>query len=391
MKVHGLSNNWVEPDWPFLTLPEVDALLRRFPGAGGAGVITSYSPRPFSAASVVATPRGPVFVKRHDRQVRDRDGLLEEHRLLQYLRAHGTRVPAVLTDEDGETAICAGRWTYEVHALAAGLDLYEQDLSWTPFRSVAHARGAGRALAQLHRVAAGYQAAPRRAQTLVTSFTIFAADEPLAALERYASTRPELAGFLARRDWRAQTEATLLPHHAALRPWLSSLMPLWTHNDFHASNLLWSGADDRAEPRSIIDFGLADRTNAVHDLATAIERNGVRWLQLDGSFAEVVHWDQVLALLEGYEEVQPLSAAEAQALVALLPIVHAEFALSEADYFLRVLHAEDRALVAWEGYYLGHAAWFGSDSGRQLLAALSKWVGRERRAEAVGQVNDVGR
>ena len=49
--------------------------------------------------------------------------------------------------------------------------------------------------------------------------------------------------------------------------------PLWTHNDRHASNLFWSDAGANARPVAVIDFGLADRTNAVHDLAHAIERN----------------------------------------------------------------------------------------------------------------------
>jgi Ser/Thr protein kinase RdoA (MazF antagonist) len=389
MKVHGLSNDWVEPDWPFLTLAEVDALLRRFPAAGGAKRILSYSPRPFSAASLVATPRGRVFVKRHPALARDRAGLLEEHRLLRYLREHGGHVPAVLADEDGETAIGTGPWTYEVHTVAAGLDLYEQALSWTPFRSVPQARGAGRALAHLHWAAAGYQAQPRRAPTLVASFSIFAAEEPMAALERYLEARPALAEFLSRQDWRGKTETTLLPYHAELWPWLASLAPLWTHNDFHASNLLWSSAAEDAEPVLVIDFGLADRTNAAYDLATAIERNGVRWLALDGAFAEVVQREQILALLNGYEEVRPLTAAEAQAVRAMLPLVHAEFALSEADYFLRVLRAEERARLAWNEYFLGHAAWFGSDHGARLLDALAEWAGRGHRA--AGRPGDVRR
>ena len=65
-----------------------------------------------------------------------------------------------------------------------------------------------------------------------------------------------------------------------LLPLLPALPPLWTHNDLHASNLLWSDASDDAQATAIIDFGLADRTNAVHDLAHAIERNIVEWLAL---------------------------------------------------------------------------------------------------------------
>ena len=67
-KAHGLNGSMEEPDWPPLILSEVDSLLRRYPQAGGAEEILSRSPRPFSAAGVVATPLGSVFVKRQDRK-----------------------------------------------------------------------------------------------------------------------------------------------------------------------------------------------------------------------------------------------------------------------------------------------------------------------------------
>ena len=373
-RVHGLNNDWVKPDWPFLTVQELDGLLHYFPDATGAERILTYSPRPFSAASVVSTPRGPVFVKRHHESVRNREELTEEHNFLRYLREHSTLVPTVLADDNGETVVQHDQWVYEVHTAAEGLDLYEQDLSWTPFRSVAHARTAGRALAQLHLAAAGYNAPPRKTKTLVASFSIFAVNDPWPLLEHYVAQRPDLSAYLEKRNWRAETEATLLPYHSRLRPWLGSLPPLWTHNDFHASNLFWSSDSDDAEVRSIIDFGLADRTNAIHDLAIAIERNGIRWLALDGDFAEVVHLDQILALLDGYAEVRALTSAEAHALSAILPLAHAEFALSETDYFLRILKSTPRAPFAWDGYFLGHAKWFGSANGNRLLSHLDEWA-----------------
>ena len=74
-----------------------------------------------------------------------------------------------------------------------------------------------------------------------------------------------------------------LPFTPSLAPLLPALAPLWTHNDLHASNLFWSDAgpsESHAHATAIIDFGLADRTNAVHDIAHAIERNIVEWLAL---------------------------------------------------------------------------------------------------------------
>jgi len=368
------------PDWPRLTLAEVDELLLGYPQTRGAVALVSHSPRPFSAGSVVATCRGRAFVKRHHRTVRDREGLLEEHRLIAHLygRSNGLVAP-VLADDNGETAIEKGEWTYEVHAEANGVDVYEQALSWTPFHSSEHARAAGRALATMHCAAYGYEAAARKTQQLVTSFTILdGKHDPLEKMEAYLAERPALWAYAERRDWRAAFHELHMPLYERLVPWLPHLKPLWTQNDFHASNLMWSGNGDDAAVLGVIDFGLADRTNAVHDLATAIERNIVEWLRMDDLRANLVHLDHLDALLAGYEELRPLGYEEARALAVMLPLVHCEFALSETDYFLSILHSEDKAYLAYEGYFLAHTAWFREVQGRLLLEHLERWANERR-------------
>ena len=148
--------------------------------------------------------------------------------------------------------------------------------------------------------------------------------------------------------------------------------------DLHGSNLFWSNAGFDAEATSVVDFGLADRTNAVHDLAHAIERNIVEWLALPKEPAHgekvPVHLDHMLALLDGYEEVRLLSPEEAAALAPMTALCHAEFALTEADYFLGVLHSDTRARVATERYLVGHAKWFRSSAGQRILDALRNWA-----------------
>jgi hypothetical protein len=53
-------------------------------------------------------------------------------------------------------------------------------------------------------------------------------------------------------------------------------------------------------------------------------------------------------------------------------VCHAEFALSETDYFLGVLHSEEKAVAAYDGWLVGHAQWFLSNSGRELLDTLRR-------------------
>jgi Ser/Thr protein kinase RdoA (MazF antagonist) len=386
---HGLDGTLVKPDWPPLTLREVRALLKPFPSCGQPTAILTVSPRPFSAASVVATSSGPVFVKRHPRSVRNREGLLEEHRFLAHLLAHGAPVPRVLATAEGETAIESGAWSYEVHEVPNGVDLYADAISWTPFFSASHAYSAGQALARLHLAAQGFNAPRRAPRPLVASFTIFAAADPQAEIERYLAARPALARDPDARRGCDEALELLAPFHAALRPLLPALPSLWTHNDLHASNLLWSDAGLDAHAVAIIDFGLADRTNAVHDIAQAIERNIVEWLELTLDSAQTrdlpIHLDHLEALLDGYDSIRPLTAAEAAALAPITALCHAEFALTEADYFLAALHAPEKARVASIDYLVGHARWFHSPGGRKLLDAIDQWAAkRATRAQEVG-------
>ncbi len=138
---------------------------------------------------------------------------------------------------------------------------------------------------------------------------------------------------------------------------------------------------DDAGATAIIDFGLADRTNAVHDLAHAIERNIVEWLALVRDPAHPddvpVHLDHLLALLDGYESVRPLSADEAAALAPMTALCHAEFALSEADYFLSILHSPEKGDDGQRGLACGSRAMVPrAKLAGKLLDALRRWAVR---------------
>jgi Ser/Thr protein kinase RdoA (MazF antagonist) len=287
-------------------------------------------------------------------------------------------VPRIIQDASGETAIENGEWTYEVHEAPDRVDLYGDAPSWTPFRTVAHARAAGQALARLHRAAEKFDVPRRKPRPLVASFTIFAAEHPNAGLKCYLAARTALADHAAVLAHAEEALDLLAPFHAELWPLLAALPPLWTHNDLHASNLLWTGPGDDARSAAIIDFGLADRTNAVHDLSHAIERNIVEWLVLvdDPAHPENVpiHIDHMRALLDGYELERPLSDEEGSSLAPMAALCHAEFALSEADYFLGVLHSEEKAAMAHDGWLVGHARWFRSARGERVLDAIRQWA-----------------
>lgn len=366
---HGMAGELVAPAWPMLAETQVQEVLLDFPQLGKLEALDWHSPRPFSAAALATTDTGEWFIKRHHPSVRTVAGLEEEHRFIAHLQQHGCPVPQVQLAANHHSAIERHGWTYEIHARAQGADRYRDAQSWEPFQHPAHAEAAGYALAQLHRAAEGYEGAQRTANLLVSRPCWLTSADPLATIEAQASGLPGLARYLASRDWRRELTA-LLPLQQAACEYLQAQPPLWTHNDWHASNLLWAENPGAHEVASVLDFGLCGRTFALYDLATALERNAIPWLGLDQGITVHADLGTVDQLLAGYARARPLPAASIDALIALLPVVHVDFALSEVAYFEGLLNDRGNADVAWEGYLLRHAQWFDREEGQRLLAHL---------------------
>jgi Ser/Thr protein kinase RdoA (MazF antagonist) len=295
--------------------------------------------------------------------------------LANHLRRGGIPVPAVLSAPDGVTALAVAGGVYELHELAAGIDLYRDAPSWTGYRSPAHAHAAGGALAQLHRAAATFTAPSRPAGPLANSCAPAAAGDVIATLATLAARRPGLALGLREHPWREQLSVALTPFASVAAAALAALPRSWGHGDWHPSNLTWSTDDPRARVASVLDLGLADRTTPAWDLATAIERACVDWFALEDSDparparADLATLD---ALLNGYESQRPLNRAERGALPALMPVVHLGFALSEIEYYAAVLRSPERAQVAYRDYLIGHTRWFQTPDGAALLTHLRK-------------------
>lgn len=367
--VHGLTGELVEPDWPPLEGDEVTAVLAHY-GIGPAVELLWTSPRPMSAAALVSVGGRQLFVKRRDRRVRGRDDLEVEHAFAAHLAAGAVAVPAVLETAEGSTVVERGSWVYEVHDRMAGTDLYRDAMSWTPYRSAADATAAGAALARLHRAAEGFDLPARPPGVLVDSCVVLTASSPMDEMAGWIEGRPGLASFLDGRPWESEVATALAPWMPAASDAAGREPALWTHGDWHPSNLSWRVEDGGSEVAGVFDLGLANRTFALHDLAVAVERAGIDWLAADPE-EMAVDWGGVRGLLEGYRSAR---AASLQSLVemgsglaAILPVVHVEYALSEIEYFWSVVGSRANSELAYEGYLLGHCRWFGTDRGGELL------------------------
>ena len=366
--VHGLAGDCEPAHWPALRFGEVSELLSDHADIGTAQRITWHSPRPLSAACLVQCTHAIVFVKRHHRTIRTVDTLEEEHRFIDHLRAGCMPLPAVMRDSAGHSAKAIGDWVYEVHERANGTDIYRDTMSWAPPSSVQHAYAAGAMLGRMHLASCDYQAPQRRTHILVARSDLLCAVDPITMLDAQLPQRPALAEYLRKRDWQSDLADVLAPWHTAVQPRLTQQPRLWTHGDWHVSNLCWSGADDDKQITAIFDFGLAAATFALFDLATAIERNAISWLQLERG-ADAVHADIACALIRGYRQQHALDADAVHLLASMLPLIHLDFALSEVEYF-NALTDRHKADMAYDTFLRGHAAWFNTPPGRTLLRAI---------------------
>jgi Ser/Thr protein kinase RdoA (MazF antagonist) len=375
-----MGRDLAEPDWLPLTDEELRGILGRT-GPGGLGrrpAVTWRSPRPMSAAALVRHGDATVFVKRHHVSVRTPEQLAAEHDFATHLRTCGLPVPAVLrladgSGADGGSVLRRGDFCYEVHQVANGLDVYRDAVSWSPYASLGHAYAAGAALGRLHLAAAGFDRPARPAAVLMNSCQVITAPDPLAAAGALMAERPALAAYLAGRQWTDDFEKVLAPLIGRAAPLLGPLRPQWGHGDWHPSNLTWTSGAPDARVAGIVDFGLANRTYAVHDLALALERSVVSWLDLPETGTATADLAAAAFLLDGYQTARPLTGAEAAALPLLLPVVHVEYALSEADYFTSVAVSTAHADLAYE-YLIGHARWFTEPAGAGLLGFLREYL-----------------
>lgn len=373
----------VPADWPPLQTEEVRRLLGRLPGVADASTasITWHSPRPFSAAALISLPRPGrealyrLVVKRHHRAVRTVTNLEAEHRFIRHLGSQGIAVPRVI-DDGARSAWADNDFVYEVQELLDGEDSYRDARSWTPFLSVAHGEAAGRALARLHLASESYTAPARVPAPLNASCEIINSADPVGAVAALAAQRPGVANFLRNQPWRRELSNRLRRLHALFLPFAGTLAPLWAHNDWHPSNLLWSGDGAATHVTGIMDFGLSNLTTAGYDLATAVERSCIGWLE--PADRRPVRTDLVKALLDGYCSVRRLRPEEAAALPRLLPVVHVDYALSEVEYFDAVVRSPANAMLAYRDYLLGHLEWFDSPAGAGLCSFVEEVLAQAR-------------
>ncbi len=354
---------WLEP----LSPEEIADVLACYEGMGEFREVVRVSERPYSAGSLVRTDRGQFFVKKRPSSWRTREDLEREHTLIRHLRGKGFPTPRVHANRADVSVTVMSGWLYEVFDRARGEDVYRRAHSWTPFRSLEHARSAGETLAKFHvAVKDSPVAAPRPVSPMTARFELARRPDLIDAIGELAERLPALGEYLEERPWQEEIASVYNPFHRSVTPLLARAEGWTTHGDWHGNNLFFHG-DSVSD---VIDFHLADYSFKMYDLAVALDRNAILWLEIQRGEEEAVRRDVIDAILRGYERVSPLSASERELLPALLPIHQLDLALTNIAYYDGIERDRARADWAFESYLLDHARYYHSDAGRRLLEFL---------------------
>ena len=351
---------------------ELAAMTRRYPAAGAYSRRIRDSGRPYSAGTLFETTVGTFFLKKRARGFRRRADVLWRHRVIEHLVSRGIPTPRVLANEGGDTLTEQEGFCYELFEAAAGADIYRDIHSWMPPTHLAHARAAGEMLARVHTALRDFKLddvtrlGHSPATPMSARFDLAWAPDLTAAVEARVAGSTALGEFFAGMRWKQEIDGLYLDFHQELRRRLPEVEPAVTHGDWHVNNLLFDG-DAVA---SVIDFHLCDVSFRMYDLAVAIERNSIRWLEILDGAPDAVSFDVLEELLRGYRSVLPLSADETELLAVLLPVHQLDLALSNVEYYLVHEQKPERAEWAYQVYLCDHTRSFHTASGQGIVSFL---------------------
>ncbi|QDH13459.1 phosphotransferase [Formicincola oecophyllae] len=379
----GVDETIQHSDWPALTQAEIKAVLASHGHAHHRQPrILETSIRPYSAAALVTLPHGEeLFIKRHDGRLRTAGAQQKEHDFIHHLHSQGLPVIQPLKTPQGQSFISlpsqqGAPQIYELFPGLKGRDTYRHDVTWgQSWHNQAQAYAAGALLGRLHRASATWRTPPQPRSQEALLLSGMAPLEGADGANRFLAAMAQ-RGLPEQRALLAGDLPGLLHHfHQRLRQAPSQEVFLWGHGDWHGVNLTWR-QDDADKIEEVFDFGMSDATSAAFDLAVALERSAIAWLNPGGP----APFSQALldAFLAGYASTGFSAALKRCA--SWLPLCHVPFALSEDDYYRRLLQDGASADIALEGYLVGHMQWFLAEEGQRFLSTLQQSA--ERHAAA---------
>ena len=355
----------VDRFWDDFSESELSDLLSRFPDAGSFVRVVRPGGRPLNVSALVETERGTFFVKRRLASTRTPSMLTEEHRFVDHVRRAGIPTPEFIRTREGHTFCTQSEWLVEVQTSADGDDLYVGRHTWQPFLSETHALSLGETFRRIRDAAASFPSVPvGEVGSPSGRFVLAKADDLADAVAKKIDSEPASRAFFeSRRAWLKELDV-FEPFLEVVRTWLRETPESWVHGDPQANNCLYR--NDKVA--SVIDFHLSAPAPPLLDLAVAVDRNTLLWLDILAGNDDAADWRGLEALLKGYG---PLTAEETKVLPALVAVCQLDFAIELMQYYLRVERSPSKATWCWEAYLVGHTRWHLSDAGRRFADVIA--------------------
>jgi len=362
----------VDRFWPEISEQELRTVFSAYSKLGEFRKIRFQSSRPLSAACIVDTTKGSFFVKRNSISIRSKQDWEYEHRMIESLDKDliSFEIPEICKTLDGETVYQLGESLYEVQTTGIGKDIYRTAHTWSPLQSVDHAREIGRSLADLHNAIqkSGFKET-RNPPYQKARFEIFYAEDPALFLESYLHRIPNFETLQGSEGF---AEKVLNVYREFFtKPEEERSIPIQvTHSDPQASNFFWE--DGKAV--CLIDFHLANCNNYLYDLAVAVDRNCIYWLDLLAGKREAYSLEGALAILEEYarrSEEKSQTLPGKNLFFKALVLHRLEFALDLLNYYLNIEHSVFKAQWCIDVYILAHGKWFVEREGRKFLESCT--------------------
>jgi len=364
---------------PVLLPMELDEIRRvvinHYPDVGEPERKTGDGSRPYSASSLFVSGSGEYFLKKRSRAWRDEDDILWRHSVIDHLVNKNFPTPPLVAGRDGVTLTEEGDYYYELFHRAEGEDVYHDYHSWMPFACSDHAVSAGKTLARLHLALEDFDASGRtRLGTVI--------DKPMTARFDMA-LRPDLedsiggrinnsshlSAFFEGRRWQSELLPMLTPFSQDLRSCRKALKPWVTHGDWHGNNLFFDGG----KVSSVIDFHLTDLSFRLYDLAAALDRNCIKWLDIQDGRTDAVRFDLIGLFLEGYNSVFSVGDDELKLLSMLMPIHQLDLAVSNIEYYFGFEKNEARAEWVYQIYLIEHLRFYQLSGGKEIIKFIENY------------------
>jgi Ser/Thr protein kinase RdoA (MazF antagonist) len=142
---------------------------------------------------------------------------------------------------------------------------------------------------------------------------------------------------------------------------------LSTHGDPQANNAMWDGH----RVATLIDFHIAGEQPAVAELAGAIDRNALHWLEILEGDDDAWSSEVAAAIVGGYVAERPLDAVEQATLGPMLALHRLDFAWSLLDYYATVERSTERAAWCRDVFLQAHPRWLASPAGAAVIDAVT--------------------